>query len=1328
MIDCTIRSYYGSLPTTFYRKVATFLFFEGIFPFICLSSPDKCYLLMKQLYFSLLLLFSVHAIQAQIVNIGDPSLKTELIADGVDTNNDGEIQVSEALAVTSLHISGNQTRIFEGIDQFTNLTNLTIGSASYPFDMYTSLDLRNLTNLEILNCPSGINGEVNVSDLNNLKTLNAGVATFNNIYKFNLTGLTNLEEFIFGPTNSGEPNEPPVQAYFNSLTNLTKLEVYQNRLTSLEVGNLSNLETLYCSANEITSLDLSNMTNLTQFSCTQNQLTSLDLSNNNITGLLGFAYNPITSLNIKDGNAITIQSYLLEATNLQNVCCDASELIDIQNSVTDAGYTGVTFETNCAPTPSTPYYTIQGKNSLDSNLNGCDVGDSFLPTVEYSISDGTNDVTIYTNKLGNYEFVGKAGTYTITPTVPDSNYYTFSPTSITINLPADGTTVTQDFCVIPNGAPIVTSLSTRLKNDILAQTNVDTNGDGEIQITEAESVTSLSFISPIIKGLDDFINIETLSFNTSIFGASYNTVRVLHLDVSPLVNLKNLTIRGNRIATLDVSQNVNLERLDCRGNLLNSLLVTNNPNLKYLLCGNLTGSSDTPPGVYSPVNSNTFKTLDLSNNPLLEYLTCSYATMDGITFGNNINLQTIYAVNCGLTSLDISQLPNLRILHCYTNDGTNGYIPNSEPNQLTALDTSQNTNLLTLSCYKNAITSLDTSLNTNLQSLYCSYNQLTSIDISQNSNLFYFNCGNNPLNTFDVSQNTALKTLGCANIGLTTLDLSPFPDLYSLGCNNNSLTTLDVSQNPNLTYLYCRDNMITQLFVKNGNNFTTTVTDDYYYTYHFQYTGNPVEYICADDFEIEEILNYMPSNSSIAVNTYCSFVPGGSYNTIQGTVLFDTNGNGCDMNDDPYQYLNLTIINSANETSIVNTLNDGSYAFHASDDDSYTVTPVLENPAYFTVSPASITVNFPTDASPFTQDFCIIPNGTHNDVDVTLIPLNIARPGFDSNYKLVYKNKGNTTLSGAINLTFEDDFMDLVSSNPMTDSQAVNSLQWNYANLLPFESREITFTMNLNTPTDSFPLNADDTLAFEATITPVVADETMDDNTNTLSQIVVNSFDPNDKNCLQGAEVTTDVVGKYVDYMIRFENTGTANAINVVVKDEIDITTLDPSTLIVTNASHSVATRFTNANTVEFIFENINLPFDDASNDGFVTFKIKTLPTLEIDDTFENKAEIYFDFNFPIETNNSITLIKDVLNTTDISFESFEMYPNPVKDIVIIKTKETIESIHIFDISGKLIQKHSFTGIQNTIEIATSKLAQGTYFVKIETESGAILVKKIVKG
>ncbi len=54
-------------------------------------------------------------------------------------------------------------------------------------------------------------------------------------------------------------------------------------------------------------------------------------------------------------------------------------------------------------------------------------------------------------------------------------------------------------------------------------------------------------------------------------------------------------------------------------------------------------------------------------------------------------------------------------------------------------------------------------------------------------------------------------------------------------------------------------------------------------------------------------------------------------------------------------------------------------------------------------------------------------------------------------------------------------------------------------------------------------------------------------------------------------------------------------------------------------------TKISETNKVEFIFENINLPFDDATNDGYVAFKIQTNPSLVVGDSFSNTASIYFD-------------------------------------------------------------------------------------------------------
>src|SRR5690606_20906712 len=114
--------------------------------------------------------------------------------------------------------------------------------------------------------------------------------------------------------------------------------------------------------------------------------------------------------------------------------------------------------------------------------------------------------------------------------------------------------------------------------------------------------------------------------------------------------------------------------------------------------------------------------------------------------------------------------------------------------------------------------------------------------------------------------------------------------------------------------------------------------------------------------------------------------------------------------------------------------------------------------------------------------------------------------------------------------------------------------------------------------------------------------------------------DPNDKTCLQGTGISQTQVGNYVHYLIRFENTGTANAQNIVVKDIIDTSKFDLSSLIAVCGSHSIVTRITGPNTVEFIFENIQLPFADATNDGYVVFKIRTLPNLTVGNAFSNTA------------------------------------------------------------------------------------------------------------
>ncbi len=226
-------------------------------------------------------------------------------------------------------------------------------------------------------------------------------------------------------------------------------------------------------------------------------------------------------------------------------------------------------------------------------------------------------------------------------------------------------------------------------------------------------------------------------------------------------------------------------------------------------------------------------------------------------------------------------------------------------------------------------------------------------------------------------------------------------------------------------------------------------------------------------------------------------------------------------------------------------------------------------------------------------------------------------------------------------LTFDDLRTDFVSATPTVDTQLVNTLIWNFSNLQPFETRVINLTLNVNTPLEIPAVNNGDILDFIATINASVIDETPLDNEFNFNQTVVNSYDPNDKTCLEGNTITPENIGKYMHYNINFENIGTADAVNIVVKDIIDTTKFDINSLQLLYASHAVETKIS-GNKVEFIFKNINLPptiQNPIGGHGNVLFKIKTLPTLVIGDQVSNTANIFFDYNAPIQTNEARTTI-----------------------------------------------------------------------------------------
>lgn len=695
-----------------------------------------------------------------------------------------------------------------------------------------------------------------------------------------------------------------------------------------------------------------------------------------------------------------------------------------------------------------------------------------------------------------------------------------------------------------------------------------------------------------------------------------------------------------------------------------------------------------------------------------------------------INLHRLHCNNNNLTDLNINSLTTLRYLDC-------------SHNLLQTLHAEQiNNSIRTFYCDYNNLTSLVVpnffeflDMGDQTMALSCSHNQLSSITfIDSQEDLSSLNLSFNNLSSFTfpsirvyggvILSDNPFTYLDLNNLSMGSFDPNDsYPALY---INNTNLSQLIIPASIGSIYLYVNNNPnLISINLKNGKGdfFSYTIFDDtgdieigigYY---GLEISNNPqLALICCDSGE-ETYIGSLVTN--VQVTPYCTLTPGGNYNTISGTVS---------MNCPSTSFINSNVKVTLNgyDTAGINGINE--YVLYT-DIGNRIVSLQMEHPSYFTVSPPNYTYNFTTTGNIETANFCITPNGVHPDLEVSIVPINDARPGFDAQYKLVYTNRGNQLQSGTLDFTFEDALLDFVSANPVCNSQTASTLSWNFTDLAPFEIREILVTLNVNAPTETPAVNNGDLLHYSAALTTTETDETPLDNQAIYNQIVVGSYDPNDKTCLEGNAIDISQIGDYLHYVIRFQNTGTAAAENVVISDYIRYP-LNYHTLEIISSSHPVRSLLTNGN-LEVFFENINLPssnVDETASHGYIAFKIKLYTSyIVLNDIIENTANIYFDYNFPIVTNTVATEVA-VLGTTSYSQSDFSMYPNPAKNILTIdfKNKDVVRTVTIYNTIGQMVQSFSNDFSQQSFSIDVSVLNRGTYFITAQSDNGKS-TKKFIK-
>ncbi len=266
-----------------------------------------------------------------------------------DTNNDGQLQVSEAQAVRELNISSKGIASLQGIEYFTSLeqldcsmnslTSLDVSKNSALKRLYcqsnriASLDVSALSELQVLNCSSNRLREIDVTHNPELVifscSMNSGSmeADSDGITEIDVTQNPKLEElevYYLNISSLDVTHNPKLRKLnmgycchtrWHDLTPVEELDLSQNPeleeldvtssnypgfgLSSLDVTHNPKLRRLVTYGNpKIASLDLSGNPLLTSLNCCHNSLTVLDVTKCPKIDTLSCQYNSISELDL----------------------------------------------------------------------------------------------------------------------------------------------------------------------------------------------------------------------------------------------------------------------------------------------------------------------------------------------------------------------------------------------------------------------------------------------------------------------------------------------------------------------------------------------------------------------------------------------------------------------------------------------------------------------------------------------------------------------------------------------------------------------------------------------------------------------------------------------------------------------------------------------------------------------------------------------------------------------------------------------------------------------------------------------------------------------
>ncbi len=255
---------------------------------------------------------------------------------------------------------------------------------------------------------------------------------------------------------------------------------------------------------------------------------------------------------------------------------------------------------------------------------------------------------------------------------------------------------------------------------------------------------------------------------------------------------------------------------------------------------------------------------------------------------------------------------------------------------------------------------------------------------------------------------------------------------------------------------------------------------------------------------------------------------------------------------------------------------------------------------------------------------------------------------------------------------------------------------------------------------------------------------------------ILDSYDPNDKlaqprgwseqNCVLNNEI--------LNYKIRFQNTGSDTAYKVVLIDTLS-PHFDLESFEIGTASHRFDWQLLGDNQHSLLvctFENIMLPDslkDPVGSQGFVDFSVRLKPNLPPATQITNSADIYFDFNSPIQTNTTLHTVCELplpdpqLKTKVKQGHVFDSqinilcYPNPVQNELTLRLTQsgwdTFNNLEVlfWDLTGRHINTYLIEPNENQVfetKISLSDLSAGIYIVELRSNGSIKSHTKVLKA